>query len=253
MSSDAPSADPSLRHAFERARDADAGAAELACYRARLATEGPTLVAMCGIGRLLVPLAAGGAAMHGVDGSAAAIAVAQARLAERECDALLVRQALDELNLAFRYRAAFLPDGALNRIDDPTRALEGLRRVAAHLVAPASLVVDLAVPAEARHAPGAPVVEMRTATTADGARIGWRSETRVDVEGRRIDRIDRFEKRSGRAIVARHDERIAFTWYERDEIAPMLESAGFANVEIESAPWIADGDAERWVVSATLA
>ncbi|HEY7903170.1 MAG TPA: methyltransferase domain-containing protein [Casimicrobiaceae bacterium] len=253
MSSEAPSADPSLRHAFERARDADAGDAELAFHRARLADEGPTLVAMCGIGRLLVPLAAGGATVHGADASAAAIAVAQARLAERHCDALLVRQALDELNLAFRYRAAFLPDGALNRIVDPTRALEGLRRVAAHLVAPAALVVDLAVPAEARHAPGAPLVEMRTATAADGTRVGWRSETRVDVEGRRIDRIDRFEKREGRAIVARHDERVALTWYERDEIAPMLEIAGFANVEIETAPWIADGDAERWVAIATLA
>lgn len=253
MSGEAPGADPALRPAFERASDAEAGDAQRAFYRARLATDGPTLIAMCGIGRLLVPLAVDGAVVHGVDGSAAALAVAQARLDALRRDALLVRQPLDELNLAFRYHCAFLADGALNRIDDRSRALRGLRRLAAHLVAPATLVVELAVPAEARHAPGAPLVEMRTATAADGARIGWRSETRVDVEGRRIDRIDRFEKRAGRAIVARLDERVALTWYERDEIAPLLAQAGFASVGIDAAPWIADGDAERWVAVASLA
>jgi hypothetical protein len=238
-----------LHHAFDLANDPDAGAPEVEFHRARLAADGPTLVAMCGIGRLLVPLAATGAALHGVDSSPIALDLCEARLRERGLAALLVRQPLDELNLAFRYHAAFLPGGALQRIVDPTRALEGLRRIAAHLVAPAMLVAEFVIPAEAQHAPGAPLVEVRAATDTSGARIVWRSETRVDVEGRRVDRIDRFEKRVGREIVAREDAKSAFTWYAEDEIAPLLGAAGFFHIEVEPARWQQDGGA-RWLVAA---
>jgi hypothetical protein len=245
--------DASLRDQFAFAHDSVASAAEIEFHRGRIAREGPSLVAPCGIGRLLVPLAGAGVALHGVDPSARALAIAEARLHDAGCNALLVRQPLDELNLAFRYRAAIVPDGTIECFADPVRLQEGLRRIALHLVAPATLTLAFGVPPEARHAPAAPLVEVQSATTSDGARIVRRSETTVDVDTRRIDRVDRFEKRDGRAIVARQDERITATWHERDEIAPLLEAAGFADVVVARAPWMGNGEGEYWIATATIA
>jgi hypothetical protein len=128
-----------------------------------------------------------------------------------------------------------------------------LRRIAAHLVAPATLTLAFGVVPEARHAPAAPLVEVRSVTTDDGARIVRRSETTVDIEMRRIDRAVRYEKRDGRDIVARQDERIAETWYEHDEIEPLLAFAGFGDVVVIDTPWAREGDGERWIATATLA
>jgi hypothetical protein len=245
--------DASLRDRFALALDAGASDAEIAFLRAHAAADGPTLVAPCGIGSLLVPLAAAGVAVHGVDPSTSALALAEARLRAAGREALLVRQPLDELNLAFRYRAAIVPEGTVDGFADPARLREGLRRIAAHLVAPATLSLAFGVPPEARHAPAAPLVEVRSADFGGGARIVRRSETTVDVETRRIDRVVRYEKREGRVIVARQDERVAETWYERDEIAPLLRDAGFTDVVVADAPWADDGDGERWIATAALA
>jgi hypothetical protein len=240
--------DAALRHAFELASGGVASAAEIAFHADRLAASGPSLAAMCGIGRLLVPLCAAGHNVHGVDSSATAIGICEARLATRSLTAPLFRQPAAELNLPFRYGAAFVAGGALQRIVDPTRAFAALSRLRAHLLAPAVLVVELVIPPAVQHAPGAALVEVRTATDADGAQIVWRSETRVDVEGRRVERSDRYEKREGRAIVAREDERSAFTWYTETEIADLLRSVGFADVDVMSPSW-SDVEGEQRIVA----
>ncbi len=233
-----PSAsEPTLRHAFEHAQAQEPAAGEIAFFAQHLAREGPSLAAMCGTGRLLVPLVAAGHNVHGVDASAAAIALCEAQLGARGLSAPLFRQPLPELNLPFRYAMAFIAGGALQQIFDATLALAALARVRAHLLAPSVLIVECVVPGEALHAPGAPVVEVRTAATGDGGTIVWRSETRVDVEGRRVDRSNRYEKREGRTIVVREDERSASTWYSGDELADLLRLAGFAEVELASPSW----------------
>ena len=241
-----------LRLAFEQATTAPANADELAFYAGHLAAVGPTLAAMCGAGHLLLPLVAGGHNVHGVDASALAVAACKAALAERALATPLFRQSLPDLNLPFRYGAAFIAGGALQAIVDPALALAGLTRLAAHLVAPATLVVECIVPAEALHAPGAPLVEVRTATTADGAQIVWRGETRVDVDGRRVERSNRYERREGRTIVAREDERTSLTWYTQQELAALLRSAGFARVNVTAPAWSGErDDAQRMVAVAS--
>jgi hypothetical protein len=127
-----PASAASLRDEFALAQDDSASTAEVDFHRARAAADGPTLVAPCGIGRLLVPLAAAGVAVHGVDPSASALALVDARLGAAGRDALLVKQALDELNLAFRYRAAVVPDGTLEASPIPrgcARACGGSPRI----------------------------------------------------------------------------------------------------------------------------
>jgi SAM-dependent methyltransferase len=227
---------------------------EIAWYDQRLPrAAGSVLELMCGSGRLLAPLVARGHPLHGVDSSAAMLARCERRLAAAGTRATLFRQDVSELNLPFRYAAAFVAAGSFQLLVDPRAARHALERVRAHLVPPGRLLMELFVPAEARHPPGGPVVEVRAVTLTDGARITLRSELDVDAVGRRMTWRNRYERREGGVIVAREDERLAVTWYDHESIGALLRAAGFVDVDIGAAPGMAAIDDARWTVTAGIA
>jgi hypothetical protein len=227
-------------------RDAGTGAApasEIAWYTARLPRgSGPNLAAMCGSGRLLVPLVLAKQNVHGVDASAPMLASCAARLAGAGVNTPLFRQDVGALNLPFRYAGAFVAAGSFQLLSDLMSAQAALERIRVHLVDPAVLLLDLFVPAEAAHPPGAPAVEAHSVTLPDGSRIARRSETFVDTDGRRLDIRTRYERRMRATIMAREDEALALTWYTEDEIVAMLTDAGFRDVTVGASPRAADED-----------
>jgi len=225
--------------------------AEIDWYAGRLPDDaGPILDAMCGSGRLLVPLVDEGFHVHGVDSSAAMIASCDARLSDAGYETTLIRQDIATLNLPFRYTAALIAAGSFQLIVDPDAARSALEQLRAHLVPPGVLLLDLFVPRYAANPPGAPLVEARTVALADGTRIAHRSETFVDAVGRRIDTKSRYERRMGPAILAREDETLAVTWYSEDEIVALVGEAGYRDIRIEPPAFAPDNDAHRFAVAA---
>ena len=216
--------------------DADkprASDAEVAWYASRLPSDaGPALEAMSGSGRLLVPLLAQRRNVHGTDNSPAMIASCEARLAAAGLATPLFRQDIAALNVPFRYAAAMVAAGSFQLLTDPTAARKALERIRAHLVDPGLLLMDLYVPAEAAHPPGAPVVQVQTLTLPDGTKVARRAEVFVDVEGRRIDIKSRYEQRERATITAREDETLVLTWYGEDEIVALLQDAGYRDVTV---------------------
>jgi hypothetical protein len=178
------------------------------------------------------------------------IASCDARLADEGYSTTLFRQDVVTLNLPFRYTAAFVAGGSFQLIVDPVAARTALERVRAHLVPPGLLLIDLFVPRHAENPPGAPLAEARTVTLADGTRIALRSETSVDVPGKRIDTKSRYERRMGPAILAREDETLALTWYGEDEIRSLVSEAGYSDVRLERSAFASDDDARRFAVRA---
>ena len=221
--------------------DADkprAGEAEVAWYAARLPRgAGPVLEAMSGSGRLLIPLLEAGFEVHGVDSSEAMLASCEKRIASGGRTTRLYRQNVTTLNLPTRYAAAFIAAGSFQLLADPIAALDALLRIRAHLIDPGLLLLDLFVPAEAEHPPGAPIVEVRTVAAGESVQIGLRSETSCDVDLRRIDVRTRYERRDRTAITAREDETWALTWYTEDEAVTLLGDAGYRDIRIEPAAW----------------
>ena len=210
-------------------------AAELDWYAARLPRHaGGVLDLACGAGRLLVPLARPGRAMHGVERSAAALACCSARLAAEHLGATLVRQGLGELNLPFRFSAAYASAGSFQTLLDAAAASAALRRIRAHLIAPAVLILELFVPAESTQRIAAPLVELRTATLADGTRIAVRSETVMHAEARIARTQHRYVHRRGTTRLAEETESTAITWYSREDIVALLQTQGFERVKIEA-------------------
>lgn len=235
-------------HDADKPRAADA---EVEWYASRLPDDaGPVLDAMCGSGRLLLPLLDEGFHMHGVDSSPARIASCDARLDDAGYSATLIRQDIAALNLPFRYTAALIAGGAFQFIVDPAAARSALERLRAHLVPPGLLLLDLLVPRHAANPPGAPLVEARTVALADGTRIAHRSETFVDAEGRRIDTKSRYERRMGPAILAREDEAFAITWYSEDEIVALLGEIGYRDIAVEPPAFAPDENAHRFAIAA---
>ena len=213
-------------------------AAEVAWYGQRLPrVAGPLLEVMAGSGRLLLPLVEQGLSLHGADASPAMLASCAARLAAAGLNAPLFRQDAATLNLPFRYAAAFIAAGSFQLLVDPVAAQKTLERIRAHLVVPGVLLMDLYVPAEATHPPGAPVVNVQTVTLPDGTKIAHRSETFVDAEGRRLDIRSRYEQRERAMILAREDETLAVTWYTEEEIVALLGDAGYRDVAVGPPAW----------------
>jgi SAM-dependent methyltransferase len=219
-----------------------AGDAEVAWYAERLPRDaGPVLDAMVGSGRLLVPLLEAGLPVHGVDSSEAMLASCERRLACTGRTTRLYRQNVATLNLPSRYAAAYIAAGAFQLLADPIMALDALLRIRAHLIDPGLLLLDLFVPTQAEHPPGAPTVEVRTVIPGEGVQIGLRSETFLNVALRRIDVRTRYERRDRTAITAREDETRALTWYSEEEAIRLVGDAGYRDLGAEPLAWSSEG------------
>ena len=228
-------------------------ATDLAAYASHLPQDsGAVLVAGTHAGRLLLELVELGYHAHGVESSAAELAHAQAALHASGCGAPLFRQDLASLNLAFRYAGMLI--GARIWQNLRRRSLQSaLTHAKAHLVEPGVLLLELEVPAEAEHPPGAPLVEIERVKLDDHSIITRRCERSVDAQAHRVDVAERYELRSGAAVTAREDARLAIHWYDESEAQVMMIEAGFANVTIEALACSAgDMSARRFLAIGTL-
>jgi SAM-dependent methyltransferase len=191
---------------------------------------------MCGYGRVLVPCLERRAKLHGVDNSAAMLAMCEAKLASRALAATLFRQDVGELNVPFRYGAAFIAGGAFGLLTDPMAARAALERIRAHLVPPGVLVIECFVPGSAQQRLAAPLVEVTTAKLGDGSQIVRRSETTWTPEAKLERAHYRYTHRRGNERLGEEHAVITATWYERDEIAGVVRDAGYAQVSIADRP-----------------
>lgn len=240
-----------LRAVFEKGTAGHTHGDQIAWYASRLPRDaGTVLDAMTGSGCLLIPLLESGFNVHAADASEAALARCSARLESVGRSTQLFRQSVTTLNLPFRYGAAFIAGGAFQSLTGRAAALDGLLRVRAHLIGPAILLLDLFVPDEVAHPPGAPVVEVSTLALADGSQIARRSETVIEVSRRLSIVRSRFEQRDRSGVVAREDDVHEITWYAEDEIVTLVRDAGYHDVGVEALPWRDNARARHFAVSA---
>ncbi len=226
--------------------------AQLAWFADALPVAAGTLLApMCGAGLLLVPLVAAGRSVHGVDISPSRIAACEARLAAASVTTPLFRQDVTQLNLPFRYAAAFVPGGALQLVTDAAAVASTLSRLRAHLVDPGVLLLECYVPAESRQRLGAPLVEVRTVKLADGTQIALRSESTCWADARLLRTDNRYAHRRGAQRLVEEHEALTVTWYPPDEIADIVRTAGFRDVEIKPSA-LSRETGETFMVSARI-
>jgi SAM-dependent methyltransferase len=208
------------------------------------------LDAMCGTGRVLLPLLARGFKVHGAEASAPKIALCEAKLAAQSLATTLFRQDVASLNVPFRYGTAYIAGNAFDAIVDPHAAKDALERIRAHLVEPGTLILTCHVPPTSLQRLAAPLVEVTTAKLGDGSQIALRSET-VWTEGARAMRSQRrYSQRKGTLRIGEENETIRATWYAPADILDLVRGAGFRDARTEPLPFATGDEGEAFALIA---
>jgi hypothetical protein len=172
------------------------------------------------------------------------LAECESRLLHASAKATLFRQDVADLNVPFRYAAAFIGHGAFQRMIDVERVRSALARIRAHLLPPGLLLLDLYVPAESAQRIAAPLVEVRSTSLPDGSRIALRSETTMYPDARLARTQSRYVHRRGHDLLGEESETLALTWYTPDDVVALVQDVGFRDVAVEAgAQAMADGHA----------
>ena len=219
---------------------------EIAYFQRRIEQDGePALDVACGTGRLLIPYLRAGLDVDGCDVSADMIAHCRAKAAREGLSPSLSVQAMHELELPRTYRTVFVC-GAFGLGSTRDQDVEALRRLHDLLEPGGTLLLDVEVPyadakqwrywtsAGRRDLPEAlpPPRERRLAS--DGSEYTLRGRV-VDLEPleQRVTLEMHAERWRNDELDATEDRRLTINLYFRNELAHLLEQAGFADVRIE--------------------
>lgn len=195
---------------------------------------GPILEPMCGSGRFLLPLLERGLAIEGVDVSADMLRACRENGRRRGLFPVLYEQSVDCLDLPGRYHLVVIPASSFSLLTESARALESLRRLHAHMVAGAPLVLEVE-----RFVPPPPQSEPwagRWVERPDGARIVISWISRHEPGGRVSRSLYRYELIEDGRLLETELEDFDLRSYEPAEFRALLGTAGFTVVREFSAP-----------------
>ena len=220
----------------------EAGPKEVAFYETLIrASNGPVLEAMCGSGRLLIPLLKRGLVVEGVDNSGHMLKSCQKRCEEQGLHIQLYNQPLQSLFLPKKYDLIFIAIGSFQLIHSQTEALKILQNLAAALQPGGRLVLETFIPWDAikDNIDGNILADQskkitveRTAHSPDGFKIINQSKMIVDFKKQLEITQTRYEKWIDGKLIHAEEEEYAVTWYYRNEMALLLEKSGFFSVKI---------------------
>lgn len=213
------------------------------------AGEGPVLELGCGTGRLLLPLAAAGLDVEGLDAAPAMLAICRRAAAARGLSPTLHEADMSDFTLARRFGFVFCAAGSLSLLAEPgaiARALASVRRACRP---GARVAFELDAPTPPR-----PIGEERIVRDLvrpeDGARLLCRLLALPDPDPQ----VRRYRMTTEIRPVAgapRQEETvIAFRLLDPETISTHLVEAGFDAVSIAPAPGApADADGAFLVVA----
>jgi Methyltransferase domain len=192
---------------------------------------GPVLEQMSGSGRYLVPLAAAGVDIDGVDASPDMLAACRRRCAEQEVAPGLYEQLLHELVLPRRYALVFNAAGSFGLVIDRDEARESLVRTLAHLRAGGLLALDVETTACA--VPPAGRWSGRSWRRPDGSRLVLRDLSLSYDETEQVHLgLGIYESFVDGTLVETELDEWAQRYWDPLELAALLTDVGFSDVRV---------------------
>lgn len=223
----------------------EAGPKEIAFYESLMrSSKGPILEAMCGSGRLLIPLLKKGFVVEGVDNSFHMLESCRKRCEEQHLHAELYNQPLEALSLPKKYDLIFIAIGSFQLIHDEAEAQKALKSLAAALLPGGRLVLETFIPWDAikDNIDGGILADQskeitaeRVASYPDGIEIINQSTTIFYFNKQLEISQANYQKRDNGKLLHAEEEEYAVRWYHRNELKLFLEKAGFSSVEIVDA------------------
>lgn len=214
---------------------------EVAFYAELLqGVQGPILEAMCGSGRLLLPLLRLGFEIDGLDNSVEMLESCEKRCLSENLKVSLFNQPIENLSLR-KYAIIFIAVGSFQLITDRAEALKILRILHSHLLPGGSLVLDTFIPwdsvkvsveGDALSKEKKSVSSNRAVVCSDGAEILLTSMTTIDPWEQLEISKNQYEKRLDGKVIAHEEEDLNVRWYYPHEMELFLEKAGFSQVRM---------------------
>jgi SAM-dependent methyltransferase len=200
--------------------------------------QGPILEAMCGSGRLLLPLLRLGFKIDGLDNSAEMLGSCEKRCLSENLKVSLFNQKIENPSLK-KYALIFIAVGSFQLISNRAEALKVLRILHSHLLPGGSLILDTFIPWDSVKASieddslskeKKVVSSNRVIACPDGAEIFLKSMTTIDAREQLEISKNQYEKRLDGQDIAHEEEDLAVRWYYHYEMELFLEKAGFSQV-----------------------
>ncbi|MBC7793079.1 MAG: methyltransferase domain-containing protein, partial [Clostridia bacterium] len=196
--------------------------------------DGPALDVGVGTGRTLIPLLRTGLAIDGLDASADMLAVCRTKLDAEGLKSNLYEQLMQDIEVAKRYATIFIPYSSFLLVPERHDAQRALRRFYDHLVPGGQLLLEsfLRTDYDSATDAGQWVLARVGTRPSDGARVYVsRSAWHDHVE--QMERVFwRHEVFKDNVLVECRNQEIGLRFYGRDELARMIEEAGFTVREI---------------------
>jgi len=219
----------------------EAGEKEISFYeRAIRQVNGPVLEAMCGAGRVLIPLLKKRLSVEGVDYSSPMLERCRARCKKDDLDVLLHHQPLQNLALSKKYALIFIAIGSFQLFSDRDEALHVLQKLREHLLPDGILMIDSIIPWEVIQVGikegkliSTPVISQRETKTLtpEGYEITQNIHNTADLLNQTQRAINTYEKRKEGKLIASEKEIFSFRWYYYYEFELFLQKAGFSQIE----------------------
>jgi SAM-dependent methyltransferase len=204
-------------------------------------TNGPILEAMCGSGRLLIPLLQKGYTIDGVDLSPSMLEQCAQRCRSQNLTVNLFQQALQDLQLPSSYALIYIPVGSFQLINNRVEALRILKKLYRHLQPGGKLILDTSIPWDSikecidkdRLINQPKILTFsRQAHISSEVTLHLHIQVTIDPQQQLEIYENRYEKKEGEKIIAREEEELFIRWYYPFEMQLFLEKAGFSNVQI---------------------
>lgn len=191
----------------------------------------PILEAMCGAGRLLIPLLRKGYCIEGVDNSLDMLARCKERTKQEGLDLILYQQSIETLFLDKQYGALIIGAGSFQLLDKQY-ALAILQRLRKHLLPHGILVMDLFIPFDQSNDTQA---RKDGIVCSDGSLLQLTGTCTMNYEQQYYVVHTTYEKISEGKVLETEDEELIICWYLYDEMKYLLEQAGYTHISMEEA------------------
>jgi len=208
-----------------------ASGAEVAFYKEKLSQK-TVLEAMCGSGRLLIPLLKTGLKVDGLDYSSEMLANCQKRLEQGKLKATLYEQDLEEIDLPHTYDAIIVAIGSFQLLHPREKALKILTKMKKFLKPGGQIFLETFFPWDALYENNEDEEDEREAEIDSHTKIHLRTVNHVDKFHQFIKSKSFYKKTHYGKTIQSEEEELYIHWYYRYEMVYFLEKAGFKNVEL---------------------
>jgi SAM-dependent methyltransferase len=217
-----------LSAAFYDADKPVADDAEIDCFARYLdGLTAPALEAMCGSGRLLLPLFRRGYRLEGFDSSPFMLENLRERcLRARRTPPVTYLQSITSLSLGTSYPLIFIALGSFQLLTD-AEALPALRSLYSHLQPGGRLIIDTFLPWDLIDSPTPARSTQRKCRYRDHL-LHLNSHIEIEPDRQQYRQRNRYERLDGETVVGTEEEELTVRWYFPEQFLALLGQAGLS-------------------------